>query len=286
MSEHGIHVRPRLVFCDLDGTLLSRDKRLSKKTCMLLARLPEEGIELIPCTGRSIVGIPRKVLELARVRYAITADGATIYGPGQIPGEFERLLTFKIPIDEAVDLIELVRSTRSYIDLFSDGDAYVERGELDKLTRLGVSPADVAYIRSVRHELDMSLPEFLGTGRVVERLTVFYANTDLRDQVNAYVRSCGDLASYSSLSTNIEIVNSRASKGAALQWLCELLEVDIGDSIAFGDSMNDVSMLETAGLGVAMRNAQPEVQARADVVSLLDCDHAGMAAYMEKLLAS
>ncbi len=57
------------------------------------------------------------------------------------------------------------------------------------------------------------------------------------------------------------------SKGAALQRVCDHLEIPIEQSVAVGDSFNDVEMLEAAGLGIAMGNSPPEIRAKADCVT-------------------
>ena len=66
----------------------------------------------------------------------------------------------------------------------------------------------------------------------------------------------------------LENVDSGVSKGAALARLCELLDIPVSASVAFGDEANDIEMLRTAGLGVAMGNATDTVKSIADTVTL------------------
>ena len=88
----------------------------------------------------------------------------------------------------------------------------------------------------------------------------------------------------SSIPMNLEVTSAEATKGTALLWLCERLGVDVADTVAFGDSENDVSMLDVAGDAVAMENASPEVRAHARHVAPR-CELAGVARYLEPLLA-
>ena len=76
-----------------------------------------------------------------------------------------------------------------------------------------------------------------------------------------------ELVGVSSIPMNVEVTSVMATKGTALLWLCEHLGVSPADTVAFGDSGNDVSMLEVAGDGVAMANACPECLAVADHVA-------------------
>lgn len=273
---------PRMVFCDLDGTLLDSEKHMSDRTRRTLRGLAGHGIGFVPSTGRSVAGIPREVIELSGARYAITADGAVVCRLAR-DGHMD-LRVSEIPRDAVIDLLDLVGSSPSYIDLFSEGEAYVERGEMSKLDDFGLLPGDVSYIRSVRHEVDTTLAGFVAEGHPVERLTVFYADEAMRDAVYGYSQGRGDLACHTSQRTNIEITSSEASKGNALLWLCDHLGISAEEAIAFGDSPNDVSMLREAGIGVAMANAEEGVRRQADGVTRLSNDESGVAEYLEGLL--
>jgi hydroxymethylpyrimidine pyrophosphatase-like HAD family hydrolase len=66
---------------------------------------------------------------------------------------------------------------------------------------------------------------------------------------------------------NIEINSGDAHKGAALLELCRHLNIDPAQAMAFGDGLNDVTMIKTAGIGVAMGNADPRVKDVADFVT-------------------
>ena len=78
---------------------------------------------------------------------------------------------------------------------------------------------------------------------------------------------------------NLEVSDAAATKGTALTWLCAHVGEDIAGSVAFGDSINDLSMLEAAGCGVAMANAEPEVRAAADAVCATN-DEAGVGRFI------
>lgn len=273
---------PQMVFCDLDGTLLDGEKQMSDRTRRALQRLAGCGIGFVPSTGRSVVGIPQEVIDLSGARYAITADGATVCQLSH--GGHTDLRASTIPRDAVVGLLDLVGHSASYIDLFSEGEAYVERGEMRKLDGFGLLPGDVAYIRSVRNEIDTTLVDFVAQGHPVERLTVFFADERMRDAVYGFSQERGDLACYTSQRANIEVTSAGASKGSALLWLCDRFGIPAEETIAFGDSLNDVSMLREAGVGVAMVNADEGVRIQADDVTRLGNDESGVAEYLEGLL--
>ena len=74
----------------------------------------------------------------------------------------------------------------------------------------------------------------------------------------------------------VEVNDRRATKGEGLRVLSSLLSIPQEAVMAVGDGLNDFSMIEWAGLGVAMENAEPAVKAQADAVTSL-CDDDGLA---------
>ena len=84
-----------------------------------------------------------------------------------------------------------------------------------------------------------------------------------------------------SLPFNIEINIRDANKGEALRFLCRRLGIDIRDSMAFGDGSNDLSMIQAAGIGVAMGNADPAALAAADYITGTN-DNDGVAEAIER----
>ncbi len=82
----------------------------------------------------------------------------------------------------------------------------------------------------------------------------------------------------------LELFHWDAGKGSSLLFLCDYLGVPVSDTYAAGDAENDISMLEAAGCGIAMKNATDKVKAHADVITDLDNDQDGLADMMYKLL--
>ena len=68
----------KMIGLDLDGTLLTRDKRLTKENSDVLAEAARRGIHIVPVTGRPLSGLPAVVEALPFIRYAITSNGAVL----------------------------------------------------------------------------------------------------------------------------------------------------------------------------------------------------------------
>ena len=92
-----------------------------------------------------------------------------------------------------------------------------------------------------------------------------------------------DLAVTSSIPRNVELNSLEAQKGVALLRLAEHLGVNPAETVAFGDDLNDVNMLQAAGIGVAMANAGPEARAAADRITD-SCDESGVGRGILRLL--
>ena len=86
----------------------------------------------------------------------------------------------------------------------------------------------------------------------------------------------------SSIPNNVEINARHANKGEALGFLCRYLGLEIAQSMSFGDGSNDRSMIEAAGVGVAMANADEALKAVADYVTDTN-DNDGVAKAVERL---
>lgn len=79
----------------------------------------------------------------------------------------------------------------------------------------------------------------------------------------------------------MEFANIKASKGYALEQFCRMHDIDIKDVWAFGDTTNDNEMLQTAGVGVCMKNGSEDTKAVADVITEKTCDEDGWADFIE-----
>ena len=93
-----------------------------------------------------------------------------------------------------------------------------------------------------------------------------------RDRIVEAVGAIEGVALTRSYPMNIEVMDKDASKGTALDWLCRHLGIPTSKAVAFGDNFNDIEMLQVAGTGVAMDNAEHETKAAADRVCATNDD--------------
>lgn len=269
----------KLVFVDMDDTFLSPDKSISAENLRILDVAYERGVQFVPCTGRNVTGVPRALAEHPCVRYAVCCNGALICDAKT----HEVLHECDIDKDVVRSLYDDLRDLPITFDVFADGGVYTAADRWHVMDETGLSPAELAQIKSVRTRFEGTVDELIDQVGDVCRVNVFYLSEADAAAVHAAVDARPELTRTQSLSCNVEITNREATKGFGVRWLCERLDVAREDVVAFGDSDNDLTMLEAAGDGVAMANARPECLAVADHVCG-SCAESGVARYLAPLL--
>lgn len=269
----------KLVFADMDGTFLTSNKTITPRNMAVLDALAARQIQFVPCSGRNINLLAPELLDHPAVSYAVCGNGALICDAKTR----SVLRELDIPKDVVRRLYERVRHLRVTFDLFTEQLVYTEAARFGYIDEVALSPVARETIKSGRTVYDSTADELLGRCGDVCRVNIFFHDDAERDFCWAAVDAEPELRRTSSLPCNIEITRKDAYKGAGVRWLCERLGVDVADTVAFGDSDNDLTMLEVAGDGVAMQNALPQCKAVADHICG-SCDESGVAAYLEGLL--
>lgn len=276
----------RLVFVDMDDTFVTPDKVITPENLRILDVARERGVQFVPCTGRSVRGLPRQLVEHPSVRFAVCSGGALVYdlragGAGEKNGE----VIHSQPIEKDVvrSLYDDVRDQRITFDLTAEDGVLASSDRWPLYWEAALDDATREMVLSQRTRFEGTTGELIERMDQIFRVNVLYVDDAGRRAVWDAVDARPELCRASSIPVNVEITDVRATKGTALLWLCEHLGVAVADTAAFGDSGNDLPMIEVAGDGVAMGNAAPEVKAVADHVAP-SCGEAGVARYLEPML--
>ena len=262
----------RLIALDFDGTLLNEEKKLSEGNREAIEECLARGIYIIPATGRTASGIPGFIREIPGIRYAILTNGAKVMD----------LQENKIISQELIDW-ELARKILTFLSDFPVAyDPYVEgRGKMearfrDHLENYGVPPVMRQMVRSTRDEVEDEIQLLSQRRCAVEKINVFTADRKLRQDLWNQLSSCARIKVTSSLEYNLEINAASATKGEGLARLAGYLGIRMEETMACGDGTNDLSMIQAAGIGVAMENAMDAVKEQADYITLSN-EHDGVA---------
>lgn len=258
------HQEIKLILLDLDGTLLDSRKEISHANYDALEQAAAKGIHIVPCTGRFYAGMPEAVRSLPFLRYAITINGACIY---DAVGD-RTLHSALISLEQAEEVFSVLETLPVIYDCFQDGWGWIDRAFYDMAAQYAPDRISADYIRSSRTPVDNFRQTIRRRGRGVQKIQMFFRDMALRlEMLDALQQRFPELIVTTSLSNNIEINSRAAHKGAALLELCRQLDIDPKATMAFGDGHNDLTMLQTAGVGVAMGNASQQVKDAADYIT-------------------
>ena len=251
-----------IIFSDMDGTFLSKDKSIAETNWRALDALAEAGIEFVPCSGRPFTGLKPELLQHPAVHYAVTANGASVYevATGKI------LHRVCLGRERAHRLWDVVRERDATFDILSDGSCYTTRELYGRIPNFLPDPFILASMKASRIPLDIPMAQIIDEAPELERVSMLCTDPDERKILWAASERLGHVSVVCSSPRNIEVADAEATKGLALTWLCDYLGMGVADAVAFGDNFNDITMLEAAGRGVAMANADPAARAAADEV--------------------
>ena len=264
----------RIIALDLDGTLLNSKKELTPGNLNALRKAAALGIEIVPVTGRFFNGMPEVVRSLPFLHYAITINGAQVF---DIQNN-RTIACAEIPLSEAVEIMTYLDTLPVIYDCYMDNWGWMTRALWEKA---GEFTSNEHYFKMIR-ELRTPVPELKNhiteANKDIQKIQFFTKDMALRQTLlSSLPVRFPNAAISSSLANNIEINNIHANKGEAIGRLAQYIGCDLSQCLAFGDGLNDLSMIQSAGIGVAMANACDEILAAADHVTD-DCDHDGVAA--------
>ncbi len=263
MSDPGI----RLVATDLDGTLLHTDGTVTARTQAALRALEALGVTVVFVTGRPV----RWMLELwehvGELGLAICSNGGIVY---DVPARAVRIAR-TIPTEVGLQVADLLRDAVPGTTFAVETVSGFGR-EPDFMEGHAI-PEDVA-VGPLPELLDDDTVKMLARHEDLEP-EAFWAETE---------RVVGHLVTttWSSLGALVEISARGVTKASTLALLCEELEVQADEVLAFGDMPNDLAMLEWAGRSYAMANGHPSVRETAGETAPTNEDD-GVAAVLEEL---
>jgi hypothetical protein len=264
----------KLVATDLDGTLLNSDHQLDPFTVATVRRLAQAGVQFVIATGRhycDVAGI-RDVLGIRP--YLVTSNGARVHAPD------DTLIHSRDLPPEAVR--RLVRPSivgehgRVIVNLFADKAWLIDRDAPDLLA----FHQDSGF----RYEIvDMQAHD----GADIAKVLYIGEPADLAMIAARLEREFGDALYVTySLPDCLEVMTSNVSKGRALRSVLDRLGIDAAHCVAFGDNMNDIDLLETAGHPFMMNNANPDLIARLPHVTRIGNNfEAGVAHHLRRLFS-
>ena len=248
----------RLLALDLDGTLLNGAKQITPRTQAALERARQQGVLMVPVTGRPAQGLPPAVLSLPGLRYAVTSNGATIRDLVE-----QRVLLEK-HLAPALCLQVLARCAHIPMirQVFRAGVGYLSRPDYETLRARYAGTAMLQYHLDTRQVLPGTVEEFLAAdARPVEELFFLTDSPQTKQALRQCLADLPGIGFADPFPNDLEVIAGEIDKGEALRYLLDRLDIAPEEVLAMGDGGSDLPLLQAAGIGVAMGNATEAVKA-------------------------
>ena len=272
-------IKCRIIGFDLDGTLLNSEKHIAEHTREVLTRAVEQGIWILPVTGRPLGGLPKEVVEFPGVQYAITANGARIMETQTGGCLYERL----VPVKTAEQIMEIFSDYDALREVYYDGKGYAEAEEFSRVGEYMRSPQMAAYVRATRTPVPDILQLIREKGQDTDKVQGVFKIDEERTEARKRLEAVEGIEVTGALSNNIEVNAAGVDKGNAILWFADHLGIPHEEVAGFGDGNNDIQLLKKAGVGVAMANATDQVKAVSDYITGTN-DEDGVATFIEKYI--
>ena len=258
----------KIFFTDLDGTLLTREKQVSTLTYEALKEWTHAGHKLVFCSGRALDSV-------LQVRESLNLDFPNMYLIGCNGGEIydctAKALLFRaaLSLETAKEAFAIAKAHKIYIQTYSDTHILT-----------ATEGPELAYYRQAVHTPYIITDDFTSylDKAPCKCLAIDLNNPERLEAFRLDIqKKLGDrLSVLYSTPRYIELFPVSSGKGTGLRWLCDHLQIPCSHSLAAGDEINDISMLEAAGLGIAMKNARDAVKEIAAVITPEDNNHDGL----------
>lgn len=250
----------KAAFFDIDGTLLSfNTHRVSEGTVRAFDRLHSRGVRTFISSGRPMVLIPEMPVSFEA---HITMNGGLVFTPEKV------LLSNPIPDADLNSWLDYAKQYNLCTMVFSaDGMMLAQPNEMGM---------------KLRDQLEFTMPPVVDIDQMRHSTTyqiIALMPAELDTKVAEFLPHCR-LPRWHPAFT--DIVANGNSKAAGMEAICQHFGIRQEETIAFGDGANDIEMLQWAGIGIAMGNADQTVKDHADFVTA-DVDHEGIEQAIFKL---
>lgn len=269
-------MRYRLIAADVDGTLVDDRRRIPPAVREALAEARAAGCRVTLATGRMYASVLPFAEAVGTDAPLILYNGAVLVERGTRRATFRRCL----PLAEARLALTLLKRFPLHVNLYAGEGLYIERvtpAATESMVKDGVTAETVGDLVAFLREDPVKLL-CIGEPSDLEAFRLLFiaerARRGLPGPPPHLVRS---------EPTYLEVLPPGVNKGVGLQELARQLAIPLEAVVAFGDNLNDAEMLEVAGLGVAVKNAHPDLKARADLVAGTN-NEGGMAAVIREIV--
>ncbi|WP_455543401.1 HAD family hydrolase [Intestinibacter sp.] len=252
----------KLIVSDMDGTLLGDNHKITEENKIALRKALEKGIKIVPASGR-IYNSAREHFDFLDINTPLIACNGAI-----IKETKTNKLIYKnsIPNDTCLKIIDVFERNKVYYQLYSENTMMCKN-----LSKADQKKTQERLKNFFNDDINVyfgdDLKEEMAKHKILKIIAIDDHDMDKLNRVKEELSDIEGIETTSSWFNNVEIMNKGVNKGEALKALIEYLGMDKEEVIAFGDNYNDLPMLELAGMGVVMGNADDAVKEKGDYVT-------------------
>ena len=273
----------KLLFTDMDGTLLTDDKTILDVDMKAIEEMHACGHKLVLCTGRPLTSAKRLAQKYGFDKpgyFLVSFNGGLIYDYATE----QSILTRYIPVESVKFIMDEAHRHGFHAHTYS-GDLVVSECETEQLkTYCRLMQMDYVIVEDIREYYGEFINVVVKPPIKVNVITPFGHETLLDFRAEMRKTTAGKLFDVFSKPEMLEFSHMKSNKGDAVRFMAEYYKVPLSDTVAVGDEENDCPMIEAAGVGVAMANASPVAKSVADYVTTLDNNHGGIAEIIKKFV--
>lgn len=256
----------KLILTDLDGTLLSSGQvAISTRNMNALKAANEQGVAVVPCTGRCTDMLPPELLNCDFIRYAVECHGASVYDRHTGKTLYQNTMT----PEESYRVLKIIEGKGIYAEIAAEHRIYVEQSLADHLMEYPIPYHHYWYMRDRRFIAVENIAEyFLKNGIGIEKINIYGMPEELQEKIYSEL-SAQKFIRFLQVKAgpDLEFYSASLNKIEALEVLLNELNVSRQETFAIGDSMSDYDVLRHVGVSVAMGNAIDAVKKAAKYIT-------------------
>ncbi len=252
----------KLIFLDIDGTLTAPGSNVPPQSALDAIRAAQaQGHKVFLCTGRNY--------DMLRPLLAYGFDGAVASGGGYVFMDDQILFDCPMTEEQKERALRLFAEGGVLRTIEARDASYCDPGMGEFLQQCSGGNSELLRWREAL-EKDLGIrPMAEYDGRPIYKVVFMCARAEqlagaIRELEGEFYFLVQDLAGANCL--NGELVNRKFDKGSGIRQVCRALDMPLSDTVGVGDSMNDLEMIETVGIGVCMANGSPNLKKRSDLV--------------------